>query len=96
MGEIRPSSSLEDHLETITLLKRQKGIARVRDILNIPPETAEEDACNIEHCVSRQTLAKFSKFLEFVKTCSKSDKPEYLQMFDRFVETGIRSGRTGN
>lgn len=155
MGEIRLSSSLEDYLETIALLKRQKGIARVRDIgqrmgvrnssvtsalatlsrmglaeheryghidltaegekaaaavqnrhnvlfnfltriLNIPPETAEEDACNIEHCVSHQTLAKLSKFLEFVKTCSKPDKPECLQMFDRFVETGIRSGCTGN
>lgn len=65
-------------------------------ILNVPPETAEEDACSIEHCVSLETLAKFSKFLEFVKTCSKPDKPECLQMFDRFVETGVRSGCTGN
>lgn len=155
MGSIKLSSSLEDYLETIAFLKRQKGVARVRDIgqrmgvrnssvtsalatlsklglaeheryghidltaegekaaaavqnrhtvlfnfltgiLGLPSETAEEDACNIEHCVSAETLAKFSQFLEFVKTCSKPDKPECLQMFDRFVETGVRSGCTGN
>jgi DtxR family transcriptional regulator, Mn-dependent transcriptional regulator len=155
LANVKLSSSLEDYLETIALLKQQNGIARVRDIgklmnvrnssvtsalttlsklglaeherygridltaegeaaaaavlnrhtvlfnflthiLNIPSETAEEDACNIEHCVSAETLAKLSKFLEFVKTCSKPDKPECLQMFDRFVETGIRPTCTGN
>jgi DtxR family transcriptional regulator, Mn-dependent transcriptional regulator len=155
LAETKLSSSLEDYLETIALLKQQNGVARVRDIgklmgvknpsvtsalttlsrlglaeherygyidltpegteaaaavqhrhtilfnflthiLNIPQETAEEDACNLEHCVSPETLAKLSKFLEFVKTCSKPDKPECLQMFDRFIETGVRSGCTGN
>lgn len=155
MAATKLSSSLEDYLETIALVKQQNGIARVRDvgklmnvrnssvtsalatlsklglaeherygridltaegeeaaaavlnrhtvlfnfltdILNIPPKTAEEDACNIEHCVSAETLAKLSKFLEFVKTCSKPDKPECLQMFDRFVETGIRPTCTEN
>lgn len=155
MGELKLSSSLEDYLETIAVLKQQKGTARVRDIgqlmgvksssvnsalatlskmglaeheryghihltaegektaaavqnrhavlynfltgiLNIAPETAEEDACGIEHCVSAETLAKFSKFLEFVKSCSKPDKPECLKMFDQFIETGVRSGCAGN
>jgi DtxR family transcriptional regulator, Mn-dependent transcriptional regulator len=155
LGETKLSSSLEDYLETIALLKHQKGVARVRDIsqlmgvrsssvnsalatlskmglaeheryghihltdegakraaavqnrhtvlynfltgiLNIAPETAEDDACSIEHCVSAETLAKFSKFLEFVKSCSKPDKPECLKMFDQYVETGIRSGCSGS
>lgn len=65
-------------------------------VLNVPPTTAEEDACGIEHCVSAETLAKFSKFLEFVKSCSKPDKPECLRMFDLFIETGIRSGCAAN
>jgi len=65
-------------------------------VLNIPPATAEEDACSIEHCVSTETLAKFSMFLEFVKSCSKPDKPECLKMFDQYVQTGVRSGCTGN
>lgn len=149
MGETKLSSTLEDYLETIARLKRQKGAARVSDvgtnmgvrnssvtsalatlskmglaehkryglidltaegekaaaevqnrhtilynfltsILNIPPTTAEEDACGIEHCVSAETLAKFSKFLEFVEGCSRPDKPECLRMFERFVETGVR------
>lgn len=64
-------------------------------ILNIGPEIAEKDACSIEHCVSTETLAKFSKFLEFVKSCSRPDKPECLRMFDQYVETGVRSGCTG-
>lgn len=151
MAETKLSSSLEDYLETIARLKRQKGVARVRDIgelmgvrnssvtsalstlskmglakheryghidltaegekvaaevqsrhtvlfnfltsvLNIPPATAEGDACGIEHCVSAETLSKFSKFLEFVESCSRPDKPECLKMFDRFVESGVRSG----
>jgi DtxR family transcriptional regulator, Mn-dependent transcriptional regulator len=155
LGELKLSSSLEDYLETIAVLKHQKGAARVRDIselmgvrsssvnsalatlskmglaeherygritltpegekaaaavqnrhtvlfdfltsvLNIQPATAQEDACSIEHCVSAETLAKFSRFLEFVKSCSKPDKPECLRMFDRFVETGIRPSCAGN
>lgn len=63
-------------------------------ILNIAPDIAERDACGIEHCVSTETFAKFSKFLEFVKSCSRPDKPECLRMFDHYVETGVRSGCT--
>ncbi len=36
----------------------------IQHILGVNPETAEEDACKIEHVISRET---FSKLLDFLK-----------------------------
>jgi DtxR family Mn-dependent transcriptional regulator len=37
--------------------------------LDIDPGTAEEDACKIEHVISRLSLERLTKFLQFTQAC---------------------------
>ncbi|MDI6890312.1 MAG: metal-dependent transcriptional regulator [Thermodesulfovibrionales bacterium] len=59
-------------------------------ILNIDPKIAEVDACKMEHSISPETLEKFIKFIEFVETCPKRDRPDWLKSFDHYFKTGRR------
>ena len=52
------------------------------DILNINPETADEEACKMEHAVSASTLDRFVDFMEFVQSCPRAG----LNWLDRFEE----------
>ena len=38
------------------------------DILKIDPQTAERDACQMEHVLSKHTLKRLIKFIEFMKS----------------------------
>ena len=141
------SSSMEDYLEAIAVLKEKDGVARVRDIsrllgveppsvasalgnlsksglviherygyveltskgeklaenigrrhkmlyeflteiLNINPRVAQQDACQMEHSVSSQTVEKITKFIDFVRTRPQDDKPDWLKGFDYYFRTG--------
>jgi DtxR family Mn-dependent transcriptional regulator len=44
----------------------------LRDILKLPDEIAERDACEMEHIVSPQTLQHVQLFLEFTQVCRRS------------------------
>ncbi len=57
------------------------------DVLNIDRETAEEDACKMEHAVSPVTLESFVKFMEFVENCPRGGS-DWLQRFDDFQQHG--------
>ena len=41
------------------------------DILKIDPQTAEKDACQMEHVLSTYTLERLIKFIEFMKSNAK-------------------------
>ena len=60
------------------------------EILKIDPEVASEDACRMEHSVSRKTLEKITRFIEFVETCPHHGRPDWLKSFDRYFKTGRR------
>ena len=57
------------------------------DILNIDKETAEEDACRMEHAVSPVTLERVVKFMEFAENCPMGGS-EWLQRFDDYQQHG--------
>ncbi|MDO9529183.1 MAG: metal-dependent transcriptional regulator [Syntrophales bacterium] len=57
------------------------------DILNIDKETAEEDACKMEHAVSPVTLERVVKFMEFVENCPRSGS-DWLQRFNDYQQHG--------
>jgi DtxR family Mn-dependent transcriptional regulator len=61
-------------------------------ILNIDPETADEDSCRLEHSISPETIEKLTKFVEFVETCPEQDAPEWLHNFFHYMQTGKRRG----
>ncbi len=55
--------------------------------LGLDEETAERDACQIEHNVSPETMERIVRFLEFIEACP-SQEPRWLAAFRHFVATG--------
>ena len=56
-------------------------------VLSLDPNTAEEDACKIEHTLSPDTVSRLAKFIEFVEACPCGE-PEWLKGFNYYVEHG--------
>jgi len=70
------------------VFRRHEALRRfLAEILSVDPETAEDDACKMEHSVSPVTQEKLAKFIEFVLSRPKVH-PEWLKMFDRYVSCG--------
>ena len=59
------------------------------EILGIDRDTAEVDACKVEHSLSRTSLERLAKFVEFVITCPKGE-PIWQKGFQYYVEHGER------
>ena len=50
-------------------------------------ETADRDACAMEHCVSGQTQERLVKFISFSRLCARSGDT-WLSSFREFCQTG--------
>jgi len=59
------------------------------EILNVDPAVAEGDACRMEHVVSRTSLERLAKFIEFVLNCPRGE-PEWLKGFNYYFQHGER------
>jgi DtxR family Mn-dependent transcriptional regulator len=59
------------------------------DILNVDSDTAEKDACRLEHVLSRVSLSKLEEFVVYLLNCPRGD-PKCLSGFNYFVEHGKR------
>lgn len=71
-----------DRYSSVTLTQKGKGIAQkvmrrhqvlckfLHEILGIDKKIAEEDACKIEHVISRQTLNKIEDKLDNLYACA--------------------------
>ena len=57
------------------------------EVLNMDPETAERDACGIEHAISPTALDRLLKMIECIKECPRGT-PECLRRFEYYVEYG--------
>lgn len=60
------------------------------EILDVPEKLAAEDACKIEHYMSKKTLNRLSAFIKFVESCPKKDTPVFLDNFRYFIKHGKR------
>jgi DtxR family Mn-dependent transcriptional regulator len=61
----------------------------LHQILDVDAETAEADACRLEHHISPETLEQLVKFVEFTDTFPDHDKsPKWLNYFKNFSDTG--------
>ncbi len=58
-------------------------------VLGMDIDTSEKDACGIEHYISRKTLDKIVKLMEFLET-SPEGYPDWLANFNYFIEHGKR------
>jgi len=57
----------------------------LHQVLGIDEEIAETDACKIEHYLSKETLERIIKFINFIETCPQG-VPEWLNNFYYFVK----------
>lgn len=68
--------------------RRHEALYRfLRDILNVPPKTADDEACKMEHALSGGTLERLTKFMAFIQQCSQNGE-SWLRMFETFKKTG--------
>jgi len=70
----------------IELSEKHKTLREFLIILGIDEETADKEACKIEHVVERETMDRLTKFVKFIKT--RKD-PSWLKRFKKYYETGI-------
>ncbi|MHA1230123.1 MAG: metal-dependent transcriptional regulator [Candidatus Helarchaeota archaeon] len=70
------------------LIKKHETIADFLKMIGVDKNTAELDACKIEHHISDTSMDKLVKFLEFIK--SAPYKPIWLENFLEFLKTGTR------
>jgi DtxR family transcriptional regulator, Mn-dependent transcriptional regulator len=68
--------------------KHQVLVKFLTNILSIDSKTAAEDACKMEHTLSKHTFKKLTKFMEFVETCPAGERPDWLKSFDHYFKTG--------
>lgn len=70
------------------LMKKHKIIADFLEIIGVQRDLAESDACQIEHHVTRKTLQRLGKFVEFINDAPH--EPKWIEHFNYYVQTGKR------
>ena len=70
------------------LMARHKVIADFLEIIGVDRVHAEEDACTIEHHVSKASAEQLKKFVEFIQTAPRD--PQWIENFKEYSETGSR------
>ena len=61
-GELNLTES--GHARAIAIYERHRYITEfLSNVLGVPPDTAEADACRIEHIISQETFDKIKEFL---------------------------------
>jgi DtxR family Mn-dependent transcriptional regulator len=68
--------------------KRHETFKRFLEILLVPEDMALKDAHILEHKLHSETILQFSRFVDFITTCS--DRPQFmkrwLEEFKKFCE----------
>ena len=68
------------------LMQSHKTLVEFFEIIGIDKETAEVDACQVEHHVAAKTVKQLSRFIEFVQKAPC--EPIWLKHFEYFAKTG--------
>ena len=64
------------------LMQRHRTLAEFLIIMGVDEETAESDACQIEHNVTSKTMKRLTKFVDFIQ--STPERPKWLSDFKEF------------
>ena len=65
---------------------RHATIRAFLEIISVPKEIADSDACVMEHELHPETIGQIKNLVSFVK--SAPDHPEWLEHFEIFCKTG--------
>ena len=70
------------------VLRRHQALRRfLQEILSVDADTAESDACRMEHAISPPTQKRLADFIDFVLS-RPNVHPYWLKMFERYVQYG--------
>ena len=68
--------------------RRHKALySFLTDILKVSSETAAHDACRMEHDLSRESINRLEKFINFVQDCHPG-LADWEDIFNRYIEHG--------
>ena len=68
--------------------RRHKALfSFLTDVLMVDPEIAEQDACSMEHALSRDSIHRLERFIDMVMECYPG-RPDWEEIFNRYVEQG--------
>ncbi len=70
------------------LMESHETIADFLEIIGVEKEQADLDACELEHHISRNTLRKLKKFIEFIDDAP--DEPKWIEHYRHYLKTGER------
>jgi len=70
-------------------MRRRHGILLrfLTEILKIEPETADSEACKMEHALSSGTLESLIDFMDFIQACPRAGE-SWLQYFEDYRRCG--------
>ena len=66
---------------------RHDTIRMFLEIIKVPKDIANKDACIIEHELEAKTIGQLKNLVNFIKTAP--DYPQWLTHFEIFCETGV-------
>jgi len=69
----------------IKLSEKHKILREFLIILGIDEKMADDEACEIEHVVKRETMDRLTKFVDFIH---RHENPLWLERFKEYYETG--------
>ena len=72
----------------LELMDRHQTLAEFLVIIGVDEETAQKDACQIEHHVTGETMERLHMFVDFVQKAPKD--PKWLKHYQEFTRTGKR------
>jgi DtxR family Mn-dependent transcriptional regulator len=77
-------------------MRRRHGILLdfLTDVLKIDQDTANDDACKMEHALSAATMDSLTDFMAFIQECPRSGG-SWLNAFDEFRKHGHKSKTCG-
>ncbi len=70
-------------------MRRRHGVLNkfLTEILKIDAQSADEEACKMEHALSSTTLDSLVDFMEFIQVCPRAGE-SWLDHFDEFRKSG--------
>lgn len=69
----------------VRLSKKHKALQDFLIVLGVDEKVAYEEACEIEHVITRETMDRLKKFVDFINL---HNKPLWLERFKKYYDTG--------
>ncbi|MHA1750968.1 MAG: metal-dependent transcriptional regulator [Candidatus Helarchaeota archaeon] len=76
------------------IIKKHQIISDFLQMIGVEKETAEIDACNIEHHISDKSMEKLIKFLEYIKDAKFSNR--CIEHYFKYLDLDIDEKKTIN